>query len=91
MNTSSWQYLGYILTAVGSALALSGSVALFYFQQDGLLNTRYSPSFLPILITGILFGVLGALAFFRARQEARNEIPPPPPPPPPQTLPPPPP
>ncbi|HEY4674866.1 MAG TPA: hypothetical protein VIH48_02295 [Candidatus Bathyarchaeia archaeon] len=64
---------------VGSALALSGSIALYYFQQGRLLTTRYDFYFLPILLVGITVAVLGIAAFVRSGQK-RREIPPPPPP-----------
>jgi uncharacterized membrane protein YbhN (UPF0104 family) len=37
MRHSEWQYIGYILTAVGGALALSGGIALYSMQQRFLL------------------------------------------------------
>jgi len=89
MRSSDWQYLGYVLVAVGSALALSGSVALHYFQQGLLSGTRYGASFAPILLVGIAIAVLGIVAFVRARLKRKYELPPPPPLPPPPLPPPP--
>jgi hypothetical protein len=64
-------------------LALTGSIALYNYQQGSLLNTRYIPYFLPILLVGIAVAVLGIVVFVKAVQKRRYEIPPPPFPPPP--------
>jgi ABC-type enterochelin transport system permease subunit len=64
-------------------LALTGSIALYNYQQGNVLNTRYIPYFLSILLVGIAVAVLGIVAFIRAVQKRRYEVPPPPLPPPP--------
>jgi hypothetical protein len=83
MRSSDWQYLGTVFLGVGSALAVSGSVAFYTYQQGSLTNTRYTPYFLPILLIGIVIAVIGAASFFNVRQRSRNKVPPPPIPPPP--------
>lgn len=93
MRSSHWQYLGYMLVGVGSALSISGLIAFIYFQQPYLISslarTKYQPFTLPLFIVGICIIVVGIITFRQAREKRRYEIegeeqpmylPPPPPP-----------
>jgi hypothetical protein len=82
-RSSDWQYLGTVCVGAGGALALTGSITLYNYQQGSVLNTRHIPYFLPILLVGIAVAVLGIAAFIMSVQRRRHEIPPPPLPPPP--------
>jgi drug/metabolite transporter (DMT)-like permease len=87
-NYSNWAYIGYLFAAVGCALSLTGTIALYSLQQSSLLNTKYSAYFLPILIVGIIILGLCIVAFVKAGQKEKHMIPPPPFPEPPPPLPP---
>jgi hypothetical protein len=90
LRSSNWAYVGYVLVAVGGSFALTGAVALFSMQQGALRSVHYSSSFLPILIAGICFAVIGISAFALGGKMGKQEFPPPPapdelPPPPPSS------
>jgi hypothetical protein len=87
MRTSNWQYIGYVLTGVGGAFALSGAIALYSLQEELLAKNQYNSYFLPILLTGIFITGIGIGAFFQYIRKRKKEVPPPsssdlPPPPP---------
>ena len=86
MRSSDWQYIGYVLVAVGGALILTGAIALYAVQQGLLVKTQYNDYFLPTLLVGLLLTVIGVVAFFKSKQKQEPVPPPPspnPPPPPP--------
>ena len=76
MRSSDWQYIGYVLVAVGGAFIITGAIALLNFQQ-GQIKIQYGDYFLPLLLVGLLLTVMGGLAFFKSKQ--KQSIPPPPP------------
>ncbi len=86
MRSSEWQYIGYVLVAVGGALILTGAISLYAVQQGLLVKTQYNDYFLPTLLVGLLLTALGVVAFFKSKQKQEPLPPPPspnPPPPPP--------
>ena len=89
MRHSHWEYLGFVLVGIGAALAITGTVTWFYFQQYRDTNPQYHSYPLPLLITGPCLVIAGIAALIRARMKKQKEsfggtVPIPPPPPPPQ-------
>jgi hypothetical protein len=89
MRSFHWEYLAFVLFAVGFALTLSGSITCLYYQQHPLVNTQYDEYPIPMMIIGASAIFTGTLAIFRSRTRKTEEttldglLPPPPPPPPP--------
>ena len=90
MRSNHWEYLAFVLLALGIALVISGSIIYVSYQQYPQRKTQYSGIQIPLIIAGACFTVLGILVFRRSRAkkkaEAMESAPPPPPPPPLQTL-----
>jgi uncharacterized membrane protein len=88
MRSNHWEYLAFILFALGLALTISGSIIYVYYQQYPQRKPQYSGIQIPLLIVGVCLIILGLLAFRRSRAKKKVEamegelLPPPPPPPP---------
>ena len=89
MRSNHWEYLAFVLLALGLALTVSGSIIYVHYQQYPQRKTQYSGIQIPLIIVGACFTVLGILTFRRFRAKKKTEaiegepLPPPPPPPPP--------
>jgi hypothetical protein len=77
MRVSDWQYLGYVLTAVGVSLVMTGGIALYSIQQRLSQNMPYESYFLPVSVAGILFMSLGLISLGNSLRKKRSSIPPP--------------
>jgi ABC-type antimicrobial peptide transport system permease subunit len=93
VRSNHWEYLAFVLLALGLALMIPGSIIYFSYQQYPQRKLQYNGIQIPLIIVGACFMVLGILAFRRYRAKKKAEamegefLPPPPPPPPPiQTL-----
>jgi hypothetical protein len=84
MRSNHWEYLAIVLFGLGIALAVSGSIIHFYYQQHTGTNPQYGSYPIPLLVAGICITALGLPALFRskAKRKVESELPPPPPPPP---------
>ena len=79
MRYSDWQYISYVLLAMGVSFALSGGISLYSLQQGLLLNTQYASSFLAIFAFGILVIFPGvAILIFANKKKSSINLPPPP-------------
>ncbi len=87
MRSNHWEYLAFVLLALGLALTLSGSIIYANYQQFSQRKLQYSGIQVPLITVGACFMVLGILAFYKfeikKKAEAMESPPPPPPPPPP--------
>jgi Ni/Fe-hydrogenase subunit HybB-like protein len=89
VRSNHWEYLAFVLLALGLALMVSGTIIYIYYEQYPQRKMQYSGVQIPLIIAGACFTVLGILAFRRYRAKKKNEamegapLPPPPPPPPP--------
>ena len=90
MRSNHWEYLAFVLFALGLALTISGSIIYLQYQQNPQTNPQYSGYPAPLVIAGICITALGILAFRRVKTKKETEaaeseelLPPPPPPPPP--------
>lgn len=89
MRSNHWEYLAFVLFALGLALTISGLIIYVHYQQYPQRKPQYSGIQIPLLIVGICLIVLGLPALHKSRTKKRaEELPPPPPPPPPPPLPP---
>lgn len=87
MRSNHWEYVTFVLFALGLSLALSGSIVHTYYQQHPDTNPQYSGHPILLLIVGICTTTLGIPAACRSRAKKKaetreKELPPPPPPPP---------
>jgi uncharacterized membrane protein len=87
VRSNHWEYLAFVLLALGLALMVSGTIIYIYYEQYSQRKMQYSGVQIPLIIAGACFTVLGIFTFsrFRAKKktEAMESAPPPPPPPPP--------
>ena len=87
MRSNHWEYLAFVLLALGLALIISAVIIYVSYQQYPQRKLQYSGIQIPLIIVGACFTVLGIFTFsrFRAKKkaEAMESAPPPPPPPPP--------
>jgi hypothetical protein len=89
VRSNQWEYIAFVLFAVGLALTISSTIIYVQYQQHPQTNPQYSGYPTPLLITGICITALGILAFRRVKTKKMSEtaeikhLPPPPPPPPP--------
>ena len=87
MHSNHWEYLAFVLLALGLALMVSGTIIYIYYGQYPQRKTQYSGIQIPLIIAGACFTVLGILAFRRSRAKKKAEamesapLPPTPPPP----------
>jgi hypothetical protein len=87
VRSNHWEYLAFVLLALGLALMISGAIIYVSYQQYAQRKTQYSGIEIPLLIAGACFTVLGVLAFRMCRAKKKAEamestpLPPPPPPP----------
>jgi hypothetical protein len=84
MRSNHWEYLATVLFGLGIALAVSGSIIYYYYQQHPGTNPKYASYPILLIITGICITALGLPALFRAKAKRKVEneqLPPPPPPP----------
>jgi hypothetical protein len=88
VRSNHWEYLAFVLFALGLALTISGSIIYVQYQQNPRTNPQYSGYPAPLVIAGICITALGILAFRRVRTKKMTEavesehLPEPPPPPP---------
>jgi len=84
MRSNNWEYLRFILLALGMALIISGSIIYVSYQQYPQGKMQYSGVQIPFIIAGVCLSVLSLFAFrrYRAKKkaEAMESAPPPPPP-----------
>jgi hypothetical protein len=88
VRSNHWEYLAFVLFALGLALTISGSIIYVQYQQNPRTNPQYSGYPAPLVIAGICITTLGILAFRRVRTKKMTEaaesehlpVPPPPPP-----------
>ena len=73
MRSNHWEYLSFMLTALGLALTISGSIIYVYYQQHPQTNPQYSGYLVPLLVTGVCITTLGFPAFHRSRTKKRAE------------------
>ena len=90
MRSNHWEYLAFVLFALGLALTVSGAIIYVQYQQHPQTNPQYSGYPTPLLIAGICITALCIPAFRKVRTKKMTEaaksehlLPPPPPPPPP--------
>jgi len=89
VRSNHWEYLAFVLLALGMALTISGAIIYVHYQQYPQRKLQYSGIQIPLILAGACFAVLGLLAFRRTRAKKKAEamesepLPPPPPPPPP--------
>jgi hypothetical protein len=88
VRSNHWEYLAFVLLALGLALIISGSIIYVSYQQYPQRKLQYSGLPIPLIIVGTCFTVIGILTFHRFRAKKKAEamegapLPPPPPPPP---------
>jgi uncharacterized membrane protein len=87
VRSNHWEYLAFVLLALGIALILSGSIIYVSYQQYPQTKMQYSGVQVPLIVAGTCFTVLSVLAFRRYSAKKKAEametaqLPPPPPPP----------
>jgi hypothetical protein len=83
MRSSSWEYSGFVLVGVGSAMLVVGLLTYFSSQILQGRTLRYSSYPVPMVFLGVLMMIAGTIALIRSRRMSREDLPPPPIPPPP--------
>ena len=84
MRSNHWDYLGFILLALGLAFIISGSIIYVSYQQYPQKKMQYSGVQVPLIMTGFCFSVLSIFAFRKYRAKKKAEamestlLPPPP-------------
>ena len=74
MRGSYIQFIGYVLASLGGALALSGVLALFLFEEMLGFSLRYS-TYPPIMIKiGAIMSALGLAVIFMSRGRGVDEV-----------------
>ena len=63
MRSNHWEYIAFVLLALGLALVISGSIIYVTYQQYPQRKTQYNGIQIPLIIAGVCFIVLGVLAF----------------------------
>jgi cbb3-type cytochrome oxidase subunit 3 len=84
MRSNHWEYLAHVLSAIGTALIITGLTAYFFFQQNRGSNPQYSSYSIPLLLVGALVLIAGIVAALQSRKKHESErydVAPPPPPP----------
>jgi len=89
VRSNHWEYLAFVLFALGLALTISGSIIYVQYQQNPRTNPQYSGYPVPLVIAGICITASSIPAFRRVKTKKKTEaaesehLPPPPLPPPP--------
>jgi hypothetical protein len=90
VRSNHWEYLAFVLLALGLALIVSGTIIAINYQLYAPRKTQYNGIQIPLIIVGTCFTAMGIVAFYRFRAkkkaEAMESAPPPLPPPPPPPL-----
>ena len=73
MRSSPVQFIGYVLASLGGALAISGVLAIFLFEEMigfSLKHSTYPPT---MIVIGVIMSALGLIAIFVSRK-GTNEV-----------------